>query len=75
MLRPKKSRNGTAYRGSGDGNSNDRWPGKIIVVDHFCLPMLWRLYRKKGKSGHQSRPLAAAKLARKLAEANPNRSF
>src|SRR5437868_4152316 len=26
---------------------------------YFCLPMLWRLYQKKGKSGHQSRPLAA----------------
>lgn len=37
--------------------------------------MLWRLYRKKGKSGHQSRPLAAAELARKLAEANPDRIF
>jgi hypothetical protein len=37
--------------------------------------MLWRLYRKKGKPGHQSRPLAAAELARKLAEANPDRSF
>jgi hypothetical protein len=22
-----------AYRGSGAGNSNDRWPGKTIVVD------------------------------------------
>ena len=35
MLRPKKSRKGTAYRGSGAGNSNDRWPGKIIVVDQW----------------------------------------
>src|SRR5947209_111330 len=42
---------------------------------YFCLPMLWRLYQKKGKSGHQSRPLAAAELARKLAEANPQRIF
>src|SRR5271165_1132050 len=42
---------------------------------YFCLPMLWRLYRKKGISGHQTRPLAAAELARKLAEANPGRSF
>ena len=42
---------------------------------YFCLPMLWRLYRKKGQPGHQSRPLAAAELARKLAQANPGRSF
>ena len=42
---------------------------------YFCLPMLWRLYHKKGKAGHQSRPLAAADLARKLAEANPQRIF
>jgi DDE superfamily endonuclease len=42
---------------------------------YFCLPLLWRLYRKKGKSGHQSRSLAAAELARKLAQANPDRSF
>src|SRR5437763_4305813 len=42
---------------------------------YFCMPMLWRLYRKKGIPGHQSRPLAAAELARKLAEANPQRIF
>ena len=42
---------------------------------YFCLPMLWRLYRKKGQPGHQSRPLAAAELARKLAQVNPGRSF
>jgi hypothetical protein len=42
---------------------------------YFCLPMLWRLYRKKGQPGHQSRPAAAAELARKLARANPGRSF
>jgi DDE superfamily endonuclease len=42
---------------------------------YFCLPMLWRLYRKKGQPGHQSRPLAAAELAGKLAQANPGRSF
>jgi hypothetical protein len=42
---------------------------------YFCLPMLWRLYRKKGQPGHQTRPLAAAELARKLAEANPQRIF
>ena len=38
---------------------------------YFCLPVLWRLYRKKGQPGHQTRPQAAAELARKLAEANP----
>jgi len=42
---------------------------------HYCLPVLWRLYRKKGKDGYQTRPQAAATLARKLAEANPERTF
>ena len=42
---------------------------------HFCLPVLWRLYRKKGQAGHKPRPQSAAELARKLAEANPNRTF
>jgi hypothetical protein len=42
---------------------------------YFCLPVLWRLYRKKGQPGYRSRPVAAAELARKLAEANPDRSF
>ena len=42
---------------------------------YFCLPVLWRLYRKKGQPGHQPRPQAAAALARKLAEANPGRTF
>jgi hypothetical protein len=41
----------------------------------FCLPVLWRLYRKKGQPGYQTRPQAAAALARKLAEANPGRTF
>jgi hypothetical protein len=41
----------------------------------FCLPVLWRLYRKKGRDGYQTRPRAAAELARKLAEANPGRQF
>src|SRR5579875_2047690 len=41
----------------------------------FCLPILWRLYRKKGQPGHCTRPKAGAELARKLAEANPNRIF
>src|SRR5437588_12770468 len=42
---------------------------------HDCLPVLWRLYRKKGQDGYQTRPQAAAALARKLAEANPGRTF
>jgi hypothetical protein len=42
---------------------------------YFCLPVLWRLYRKQGQPKHQSRPQAAAELARQLAEANPGRTF
>ena len=42
---------------------------------YFCLPVLWRLYRKKGQDGHQTRPQAAAALVRKLAEALPQRTF
>jgi hypothetical protein len=42
---------------------------------YFCLPVLWRLSRKKGQDGYQTRPQAAAELARKLAEANPERTF
>ena len=41
----------------------------------FCLPVLWRLYRKKGIAGYQTRPQAAAVLARRLAEAHPSRTF
>jgi hypothetical protein len=42
---------------------------------YFCLPVLWRLYRKKGQPGHRTRPQAAAELARELAAANPGRIF
>jgi len=42
---------------------------------YFCLPVLWRLYRKKGQAGHEPRPQSAAELARRLAEANPERTF
>jgi hypothetical protein len=42
---------------------------------YFCLPVLWRLYRKKGQTGHKPRPQSAAELARKLAQANPDRTF
>src|SRR4051812_5541373 len=38
---------------------------------YYCLPVLWRLYRKKGHDGYQTRPQAAATLA----EANPGRTF
>src|SRR3954447_16601146 len=41
----------------------------------YCLPVLWRLYRKKGQDGYRTRPQAAAELARKLAEADPGRTF
>ena len=37
--------------------------------------MLWRLYRKKGQPGHQTRTRAAAELVRRLAEALPGRAF
>ena len=42
---------------------------------YFCLPVLWRLYRKVGQPGHKPRPQSAAELARRLAEANPGRTF
>lgn len=42
---------------------------------YFCLPVLWRLCRKQGQPGYQPRPRAAAELARRLAEANPGRTF
>src|SRR5918994_4120953 len=42
---------------------------------YFCLPVLWRLYRKKGQDGYLTRPQAAATRARRLAEANPGRTF
>src|SRR3954452_18437686 len=42
---------------------------------YYCLPVLWRAYRKKGQAGYQSRPHAAAAMARRLAEANPERTF
>ncbi|HMB04940.1 MAG TPA: transposase [Isosphaeraceae bacterium] len=42
---------------------------------YFCRPVLWRLYRKRGQAGHRPRPQSAAELARRLAEANPDRTF
>src|SRR3954463_265860 len=41
---------------------------------YFCLPVLWRLCRKKGQPGYRSRPQAAA-LAHQLALVNPHRTF
>jgi hypothetical protein len=41
----------------------------------FCLPVLWRLCRKTGQPGHRPRPQLAAEMARRLAEANPERTF
>ena len=42
---------------------------------YFCLPVLWRLGRKKGQPGHRPRPQLAAEMVRRLAEANPERTF
>jgi len=50
-------------------------PIPMRVDRYFCLPVLWRLYRKKGQAGHKPRPQSAAELARRLAEANPDRTF
>jgi hypothetical protein len=50
-------------------------PVPMRPARYFCLPVLWRLYRKKGQPGHQPRPRSAAELARRLAEANPDRIF
>jgi hypothetical protein len=40
----------------------------------FCLPVLWRAYRKKGTQGHRKRTLLAAELARLAAECLPGRA-
>jgi hypothetical protein len=39
----------------------------------FCLPVLWRVYRKKGTAGHQKRTELAAELARLAADCLPER--
>lgn len=41
----------------------------------FCLPVLWRPYRKKGQPRHKTRPAEAAALVRILAERFPKRQF
>jgi DDE superfamily endonuclease len=40
---------------------------------YFCLPVLWRVYRKKGVAGHRKRTELAAELARLAAECVPDR--
>jgi hypothetical protein len=42
---------------------------------YFCLPVLWRAYRKKGQPGHRKRTALAADLVRVLAHSFPQRSF
>jgi hypothetical protein len=42
---------------------------------YFCLPVLWRCYRKKGQAGHRSRTQLAAEMAHHLAEVLPDRTF
>jgi hypothetical protein len=39
----------------------------------FCLPVLWRAYRKKGTPGHRTRTALAAELARLVASWLPGR--
>jgi hypothetical protein len=40
---------------------------------YFCLPVLWRVYRKKGQPEHQKRTDAAAQMARHVAGLLPTR--
>jgi hypothetical protein len=42
---------------------------------YFALPILWRVFRKKGEEGHCKRTELAAQLVRHLALAIPCRSF
>jgi hypothetical protein len=42
---------------------------------YFALPVLWRVFRKKGQEGHVKRTELAAQLVRHLARAIPCRSF
>jgi DDE superfamily endonuclease len=41
----------------------------------FCLPLLWRVYAKKGQAGHRKRTLLAADLVGQLAASFPERTF
>lgn len=40
---------------------------------YFCLPVVWRVYRKKGVAGHRKRTELAAELARLVAACLPER--
>jgi hypothetical protein len=40
---------------------------------HRCLPVLWRVFRKKGTPGHQKRTQLAAEMARLVADLAPLR--
>jgi hypothetical protein len=40
---------------------------------YFCLPVLWRVYRKKGQPEHQKRTDVAAQMARSVANWLPTR--
>jgi hypothetical protein len=42
---------------------------------YYCLPVLWRCYRKKGQAGYKSRTQLAAQLAHRLAADLPERAF
>ena len=42
---------------------------------YYCLPVLWRCYRKKGQPGYKSRTQLAARMAHHLAERLPERTF
>jgi DDE superfamily endonuclease len=42
---------------------------------YFCLPVLWRLFRKQGQPGHRKRTDLAAEMTRTLAQACPDRQF
>src|ERR687890_615769 len=42
---------------------------------YYCLPVLWRCYRKKGQAGYRSRTQLAARMAHHLAERLPERTF
>jgi DDE superfamily endonuclease len=42
---------------------------------YYALPILWRVFRKKGQEGHYKRTVLAATLIRHLADALPCRSF
>src|SRR5512147_1026984 len=42
---------------------------------YYCLPVLWRCYRKEGQADHRSRTQLAARMAHHLAESLPERTF